>query len=321
MVASVSAHAAVDKACDLLGIHLRKVPYDPITFRVNLTAIQQAIGPNTIMMYASAPQYPHGAIDNIPALSAIAVRYSIGLDIDCCLGGFILPFAKKLAIKQIPDFDFRLPGVSSMSLVTHKYGYALKGTSVVLYKSIELRRSQYFCYGDWPGGLYSTPTILGSRSGGLIAQTWASLVTMGWEGFLEHTKGILETTVLIENGIKEQLPQLKIFGEVDAMIVCFGIDSAHASSLDIYMIGQTMHEKGWILNAIPQPPSLHICVTYANVGKHEKFLNDLKESIEENQNHPKAKSGFAVIYGTAASVPPGPVNELLRVYNDVVLKT
>jgi glutamate/tyrosine decarboxylase-like PLP-dependent enzyme len=208
-----------------------------------------------------------------------------------------------------------------MSLDTHKYGYALKGTSVVLYKSIELRRSQYFCYGDWPGGLYSTPTILGSRSGGLIAQTWASLVTMGWEGFLEHTKGILETTVLIENGIKEQLPQLKIFGEVDAMIVCFGIDSAHASSFDIYMIGQTMHEKGWILNAIPQPPSLHICVTYANVGKHEKFPNDLKESIEENQNHPKAKSGFAVIYGTAASVPPGPVNELLRVYNDVVLKT
>ncbi len=92
MVACVSAHAAVDKACDLLGIHLRKVPYDPITFRVNLTAIQQAIGPNTIMMYASAPQYPHGAIDNIPALSAIAVRYSIGLHIDCCLGGVDLFF-------------------------------------------------------------------------------------------------------------------------------------------------------------------------------------------------------------------------------------
>eukprot|EP01040_Poterioochromonas_malhamensis_P013318 gene13318-14633_t len=322
MIACVTAHAAVDKACDLLGIQLKKVPYDPVTFRINVDAVQSVIGPNTIMMYASAPQYPHGAIDNIPQLSELAVKYNIGLHIDCCLGGFVLPFIKKLGIKQVVDFDFSLSGVSSMSLDTHKYGYALKGTSVVLYKNKDLRHSQYFCYGDWPGGLYSTPTILGSRSGGLVAQTWASLVTLGWNGFLEHTKSIIETTNEIEKGLKRdnKFPEIQIYGDIDAFIICFGVSKDYFNRLDIYMISQTMHDKGWILNAVPQPPSLHICVTYANVGHAKQFLIDLRDSIDDHLKNPKPISGFAVMYGTAARVPAGPVNELLKVYNDVVLK-
>jgi sphinganine-1-phosphate aldolase len=109
------------------------------------------------------------------------VRYNIGLHVDCCLGGFVLPFAKKMGF-NIPDFDFSVPGVTSMSLDTHKYGFALKGTSVVLYRDKALRHSQYFCYADWTGGMYTTPTIAGSRSGGLIAQCWASLMAMGEQG-------------------------------------------------------------------------------------------------------------------------------------------
>ena len=121
--------------------------------------------------YASAPSFPHGAIDPIEQMSSLALKYDVGLHVDCCLGGFILPFAAQCGV-AIPRFDFSLVGVTSMSLDTHKYGCALKGSSVVLYRSAELRHCQYFCYGDWTGGLYTTPTLAGSRSSGLIAQCW-----------------------------------------------------------------------------------------------------------------------------------------------------
>jgi sphinganine-1-phosphate aldolase len=215
-----------------------------------------------------------------------------------------------------------------MSLDCHKYGYALKGTSVVLYRSKKLRQSQYFCYGEWPGGLYSTPTVLGSRSGGLIAQTWASMMAMGMKGYLEAVRGIMETTQEIAQKIRTEVPEIILLGNIDAFILCFTTpssvnksgSSSTESRLNIYMINELMHEKGWILNAIQQPPSLHFCVTYPNVGHVDHFVSDLKASIKELKENPRKETGFAVIYGTAAAMPSGPVNELLKVYNDVVLK-
>ena len=340
IIACFTAHPALEKACDILGITLKKVAYDSKTFRVNLNYLQQMITSNTIMMYSSAPNYPMGAIDPIKEMSAIAVKYNIGLHVDCCLGGFILPFAKRLGY-NIPgkntiilslsplldsssssyllvDFDFGLKGVTSMSMDTHKYGYALKGTSVVLYRHKELRHAQYFCYGDWPGGLYSTPTLLGSRSGGLIAQTWASLMSLGHEGFNQCTKGIMDTTALIHEGLKK-IPEIEVLGDIDAMILCFGMTIE--SKLNIYMISELMKEKGWLLNAIQQPAAVHFCICNPNIGHHDRFLTDLKASIHELQHSPdKEKKGFAVIYGTTSAMPAGPVNELLKVYNDVVLK-
>jgi glutamate/tyrosine decarboxylase-like PLP-dependent enzyme len=200
MIVATSAHAAVDKACDLMNIKLIKLEPDPVTFRMDLQALVRNITPNTIMTYASAPSYPHGAIDPVQQMSDIAVRYGIGLHVDCCLGGFVLPFAKKLGY-NIPDFDFGLPGVSSMSLDTHKYGYALKGTSVCLYRNKELRHAQYFCYAEWTGGMYTTPTIAGSRSGGLIAQCWASMMSLGEEAYLQHTKEIMHVCQTIAKGV------------------------------------------------------------------------------------------------------------------------
>eukprot|EP01040_Poterioochromonas_malhamensis_P012895 gene12895-14130_t len=316
MIAGVSAHAAVDKACDMLGIKLIKVDLDSKTFRVNLQSVRKAIGPNTIMMYASAPQYPHGAIDNVKEMSKLAVKYKIGLHVDCCLGGFVLPFAKKLGFK-IPDFDFSLPGVTSMSLDTHKYGYALKGTSVVLYRHRELRHAQYFCYADWTGGMYTTPTISGSRSGGLIAQTWASLVSIGTEGFLNYTKQIMDTARLIADGISK-IDGIKLVGEVDAMVVCFTTEPS--SGLNVYSVGDKMHAKGWSLNSLQHPACIHICVTVAHIGHHEEFIQDLEVSVHDVRKNPDNKTGNAAIYGMTSALPPGPVNEMLKVYNDVVLK-
>jgi sphinganine-1-phosphate aldolase len=204
-----------------------------------------------------------------------------------------------------------------MSLDTHKYGYALKGTSVVLYRHRELRHAQYFCYADWTGGMYTTPTISGSRSGGLIAQTWASMMTIGMEGYKKYTKDIMETARLIADGIKK-IDGVKLMGEVDAMVVAFSTTAE--SGLNIYSIGDRMHHKGWSLNSLQHPPCVHICVTVAHVGHHEEFVQDLEVSVLDVKKNPGEKTGNAAIYGMTSALPPGPVNELLKVYNDVVLK-
>lgn len=314
MIVASSAHAAVDKACDLMGIKLVKLPCDPKTYRVDVGSFWRNITPNTIMMYSSAPSYPYGSIDPVRDLSALAVQFGIGLHVDLCLGGFILPFAKKLGY-NIPDFDFSLPGVTSMSLDTHKYGYALKGSSVVLYRNKEYRHAQYFCYADWTGGMYTTPTIAGSRSGGLIAQCWASMMALGEDSYMEHTKDIMEVARTIADAVRK-IDGLVLTGEVDAMIVCFD----GAPGVNIYKVGDCMSKRGWSLNALQKPACLHICCTVTHVGKTDEFIKDLKDSVQEVLSNPGMKGGNAAIYGMTSALPSGPVNELLKVYNDVVLK-
>jgi len=326
LVCCVSAHAAVDKACDLMGIRLIKVPMDVDTCRIDLNAVKRAISSNTIMLYSSAPSFPQGVIDPIRAMGELAVNHGIGLHVDCCLGGFILPFAKKLGY-SIPDFDFHVPGVSSMSLDTHKYGYALKGTSVLLYSNKELRQAQYFCYADWTGGLYTTPTLAGSRSGGLIAQTWASLVSVGEDGFMKNTKAIMDTTVMIKRGV-QCIPGLKLVGSCEAMIVCFtGTvppkaigQKTESKKINVYTVADCMAKKGWSLNPLQNPACVHICCTLRHVGREQPFLDDLRASVEEIISSPNKAEGNAAIYGMTSSLPPGPVNDLLKIYNDVIFK-
>ena len=178
MVVAVSAHAAVYKAAQYFGIKLVRVPVDS-ALQMDTASTRRAVTPNTVLIYASAPGFPHGIVDNIPALAAIAQAAGCGLHVDACLGGFLLPFAPKAGWRsggQLPPFDFRVPGVTSMSVDTHKYGLAQKGSSVVLYANPELRRYQYTAVTEWSGGLYISPSTAGSRPGGLIAQTWASLM-------------------------------------------------------------------------------------------------------------------------------------------------
>lgn len=314
IVCSISAHAAVDKACDMMGIRLIKVKMDPLTYKVDVNAVRNAISPNTILIYSSAPSYPQGVIDPIEKLSKLAIQYKVGLHVDCCLGGFVLPFAKKLGYSY-PDFDFCLPGVTSMSLDTHKYGYALKGTSVVLYRNRELRHAQYFCYADWSGGLYTTPTIAGSRSGGLISQCWASLMALGEEGYLKHTRDIIETTRRIADGVSK-IYGLQVIGNAEVMIVCF----IGVNGVNVYAVADRMSKKGWSLNSHQHPSSVHICVTVTHVDREVELLNDLQECVNEVISDPNAKSKSAAIYGMTSSMPTGPVNDMLKIYNDVVLK-
>ncbi len=187
IVLPISAHAAFHKAAQYFNLKLNVTPVDADFRADDVRPWPTRITPNTIALVASAVNFPYGTIDPIDEFGELAQKHDIGLHVDGCLGGFFLPWVEKLG-RPVPPFDFRVPGVTSMSCDTHKYGYAPKGTSVVLYRGQELRRYQYFTVADWPGGLYYSPTFSGSRPGGLSAACWASLVSMGESGYLQATK-------------------------------------------------------------------------------------------------------------------------------------
>ena len=309
VIAPASAHPAFDKAADLLGLEMVRVPVGA-DYRADVLAMAAAVTAETVALVGSAPSFPHGVIDPIAPLSELAQKCGIGLHVDCCLGGFVLPFARKLGY-AIPEFDFRLPGVTSMSADTHKYGYAPKGSSVVLYRSAELRRAQYFVTTDWSGGIYGSPTIAGSRNGAVIAGCWAALVSFGETGYLEATRSILETARRIRVGIGE-IPELHVLGE-PLWVIAFASDT-----LDIYKVLERMSELGWSLNGLQRPPAVHLCVTlrHTQPGVADRFLRDLKTSVSEARGT-SASSGMAPLYGMASSFPVrGAVAELLRRYID-----
>ena len=267
-----------------------------------------------ISFCSSACSFPHGVIDPIAELSEIGLSNDIGLHVDCCLGGFVLPFAKKMGY-CIPEFDFSLQGVTSMSVDTHKFGYALKGSSVVLYRNNKMRQSQYFCYPDWTGGMYATPTLAGSKSGGMVAQTWASMMSIGWDGYSKHATDILDTAQDVAKGVAE-IDGLRILGKTEAMIVCFtGV------GISIYDVNDRMKEFGWHMNSLQSPPAMNICITVKHVGQQKALLKDLRRAVEEVRNTPAGElTGSAKLYGTVANLPSGPVNEIAKTYMDVVYK-
>ncbi|KDO81829.1 hypothetical protein CISIN_1g009181mg [Citrus sinensis] len=199
MIIPVSAHSAYDKAAQYFNIKLWRVPVDK-EFRADVKAIKKYINRNTVLIVGSAPGFPHGIIDPIQELGELALSHGTCLHVDLCLGGFVLPFAKKLGY-PIPPFDFSVQGVTSISVDVHKYGLAPKGTSVVLYRNREIRKHQFVAVTEWSGGLYVSPTVAGSRPGGLIAGAWAALMSLGQEGYLENTKAIMEVSESIQKGL------------------------------------------------------------------------------------------------------------------------
>lgn len=305
-----SAHVAFDKAAELFDIELVRVPVGP-DFRADVAAMRRAISPRTIALVASAPCFPHGVIDPVEQIAELAREHRLGLHVDACLGGFVLPWARRLG-RPVPEFDFRVPGVTSMSADTHKYGYAAKGTSVVLYRGAALRRYQYFVSADWPGGLYFSPTLAGSRPGALSAAAWASLVSFGESGYLDATRRILETADVIREGLAS-IPELHVLGE-PLWVIAFA-----SRELDIYRVLDAMHARGWNLNGLQHPPSIHLCVTlpHTRPGVAQRFLDDLRAAVFEVKTSAPRPGGLAPIYGLSGSFPVrGAVKELLRRYVD-----
>jgi len=314
MVAPVTAHAAYDKASQYFGIRMIHIPVDS-NFRADVNAARKAVSRNTIVVVGSAPSFPHGAIDPIEELSELARQHGTGFHTDACLGGFVLPWAEKLGY-PVPPFDFRLAGVTSMSADTHKYGYAAKGTSVVLYRGTDLRRYQYYATADWPGGLYFSPTFAGSRPGALSAACWAAMTSIGAQGYMDATKKILETADAIKRGIRE-IPELRVLGD-PLFVIAFASDS-----LDIYKVLDAMTRKKWSLNGLHKPACVHIAVTlrHTQPGVAERFIQDLKSAVGYVKEHPEEKGTMAPVYGMAATMPMrGVVSDILKRYLDLIFK-
>lgn len=312
MIIPVTAHAAFDKAAQYFNIKAVRIPLAD-DFRADVSAARAAITRRTIVIVGSAPSFPHGAIDPIEPLSEIARSRGIGFHTDACLGGFVLPWAARLGY-PVPRFDFTLPGVTSISADTHKYGYAAKGTSVVLYRGRELRRHQFYAIADWPGGLYFSPTIAGSRPGGLSAACWAAMLSFGEQGYLDATRRILETAAEIRRGVAG-IPGLRLLGD-PLWVIAFAADE-----LDIYRVMDRMGERGWALNGLHHPPCVHLCVTlrHAQPGVAQRFVEDLEAAVREVRESPSPAGGMAPVYGLAASLPVrGAVTEMLRRFLEVI---
>jgi glutamate/tyrosine decarboxylase-like PLP-dependent enzyme len=311
MVAPISAHAAFHKAAQYFNIKINVTPLDE-NFRANVDAMRAAITPNTIALVASAVNFPYGTIDPIDQIGALAEEHKINLHVDGCLGGYLLPWAEKLGA-PVPPFDFRVPGVTSMSCDTHKYGYAPKGTSVVLYRGQELRQHQYFTLADWPGGLYYSPTFSGSRPGGLSAACWASLVSVGEAGYLKATASILEAVKKMHEGLRA-IPGLKILGQPIGPFA-FGSDD-----VNIYQVMDQLSNRGWALTGLLNPAAIHVSPTlrWAQPGVAERFVEHVRESVEYVRENPDLEGGMAPIYGMAAAIPDRSfVHEMLRQVMDV----
>ena len=318
IICSLSAHCAFNKAAEYYRMKITQVPVDPRTRKVNLKAMEKAISRNTVVLVGSAPQFPHGIVDPIEDMAKLARKRGIGLHVDGCLGGFLIPFMKKAGY-EIEPFDFQVPGVTSISADTHKYGYGPKGTSVVMYANKELCHRQYYVSPNWQGGIYATPTMAGSRPGGLIAATWATMMYMGEDGYVEATKKIISTTRKIQNELKK-IPGIYILGTPKVSVIAIG-----SKDFNVYCLVGALTSRGWNLNSLQFPESFHICLTmlHTKKGVAERFVKDVRECTAEIMKDPKVKpKGAAAMYGMAQTIPDRSiVTELSKGFIDILYKT
>uniref|UniRef100_A0A671P0P1 sphinganine-1-phosphate aldolase n=1 Tax=Sinocyclocheilus anshuiensis TaxID=1608454 RepID=A0A671P0P1_9TELE len=297
IIAPVSVHAAFDKAAHYFGMKLIHIPLDKKTMKVDVKAMRRAISRNTAMLVCSAPQFPHGIMDPVVEVAKLAVKYNIPFHVDACLGGFLIIFMEKAGFKLDP-FDFRVKGVTSISADTHKYGYAPKGSSVVLYSDKKFRHYQYFVAPDWQGGIYASPSMAGSRPGGIIAACWATMMHMGENGYVEATRKVVGTARKIK---KQHLKKIPLFSHRILSVVALGSDV-----FDIFRLSNALTSKGWNLNTLQFPSSIHICVTmlHTQPGVAEQFISDVKREVAIIMKNPKEKTtGMGAIYGMAQSIP------------------
>ncbi|MCB9792075.1 MAG: aspartate aminotransferase family protein [Alphaproteobacteria bacterium] len=274
MVLPVTAHAAFHKAARYLDVAPVLVPVDPVSFKPDPAAMEAAITPNTCLLVVSTPSYGHGVIDPVEAVGAIAEARGLPLHVDACVGGWLLPYFRRLGAEVAP-FDFSVPGVTSVSMDFHKYGYAPKGASVICYRSKELRAAAYFACAQWTGYTVINPTVQSSRGGGPLAACWATVHYLGDEGYLDIARQMRDATLRLAEGI-EQIEGLRLLAPPEFCMFSFRSDT-----INIYHLIDEMRQRQWYIQ--PQfgihghPSNIHISVHKGNVRFVEPFLEDLAE--------------------------------------------
>jgi glutamate/tyrosine decarboxylase-like PLP-dependent enzyme len=290
IITARTAHPAFAKACHHLGVEQRRVDVGP-DHRADPTGFAEAFDDRVVLLVASAPCYPFGVVDPVTEIAALADANGILCHVDACLGGWLLPFWEELG-ESVAPWDFRTPGVTSLSADVHKYGYAFKGASVVLYRDPAMVRRQWFLFDDWPGGLYGSATTAGTRPAAPIAGAWATIRHLGADGYLAKARVVRDTTRRFLEGI-EAIPGLTVTGRPDLSVFEFG-----SSTLDIGAVGDVMDERGWHLDR--QQGGLHLMVSPFHAHVVDAFLTDLTEAAATVSGG-RTGSGRAATYG---AVPP-----------------
>eukprot|EP00035_Acanthoeca_spectabilis_P022799 m.445832 g.445832 ORF g.445832 m.445832 type:complete len:553 (-) comp19282_c0_seq1:23-1681(-) len=301
-VLPMTAHPAFAKAGHYLGVKMIWIPVHPKTQAADVDAMAAALTSRTCLIVGSATQYPHGILDPISRLAALAASRGVLMHVDACFGGFVMPWLRAAGFEH-PDWDFRVPGVTSISMDVHKYGFCVKGASCIMYRSKDLRIRQYFAYSEWPGGLFVSPSMLGTRSGGPIASAWATMKHMGSDGYIKTVREMMDTVAFLKNAVGK-MDGVEIIGNPVATAIA--IRASNPGSLNIYAVADVMEAEGhWKLERNKDPASLHLTVMPPHTKTRNKFISDMESAIAKVSADPAkySKVGSAAMYGMIATIP------------------
>ncbi|MBL8951256.1 MAG: aspartate aminotransferase family protein [Myxococcaceae bacterium] len=297
MVLPVTAHAAFHKAAHYLGVKVVRVGLDPVTYRADVGNVRAALTPSTILIVGSAGSYAHGVVDPIPELGRLAQEHGVLLHVDGCIGGFLLPYFQRFGAK-VPEFDLRVPGVTSISMDLHKYCYAPKGASVVLCKTRELRRHQLFACSGWAGYTIVNTTVQSTKGAGPLAGAWAALNFIGDEGYERIARSLYDAKEKLVAGINA-IPRLRVVGQTDLPLIAFTSDT-----INLFVLIDEMAKRGWHVQPVfkvdDYPEVVHLSVTPANLPRLDELLADLRavaSTVTEKPRSPAARAASLAFGG------------------------
>lgn len=285
LVLPVSAHAALHKAAHYLGVETVLTPVDPESFRADVPALAAAIDDDTILVAASAASYAHGVVDPIAEIAAVARARGVLFHVDACIGGFLLPYFRRLGA-AVPDFDLSVPGVTSISMDLHKYAYAPKGASVLLHRERSLRRHQFYACARWTGYPVVNATVQSTKSGGPLAAAWALLHALGDDGYLELARRTLAATRTISAGIAG-IDGLRLLGAPEMSLLAFSTEQGGPS---VFAVADAMKARGWLVQAefggLGSPAHLHLTISAGHLAVADRFVADLRAALEVARSEP-----------------------------------
>ncbi len=315
LVLAASAHPAFHKAAHYFGLDVVAVPVDPQTLQADPAATAAAITERTVLVVASAPSYPYGVVDPVTEIAAAAADRGVLCHVDSCIGGWLLPYLRRDGA-EISPFDFSVPGVTSMSVDLHKYGYTAKGASVLLFRDAALRRASYYASGSWPGYVFVNSTVQSTKSAGPLAAAWATMQHLGDDGYAALARRTGQATRELVAGITA-IDGLRVLGQPQASLIAFtgdestaqatalstapttdpttDIDTTEAAPVDVYVLADELRELGWYVQPQPpfagQPANVHLTVTAASLPQVEPLLADLATALDQARTAPDARPG------------------------------